>query len=88
MLYRGFRYLHSRILLDQQANVLALEAELDLLDKHDKTNKELRLQDRDFDVNSPRRDPYRRDRWRVLDDIREALRAYGEFRYFDSIRLH
>lgn len=79
--YRGFNYLHSRVLLDLQSNIAKLEKELNELDEiDDKTGAgRRRLRDRVFDQRS-KRDPELgfRNRADVLNDIRIKLVEYDE----------
>ncbi|MCJ1387137.1 hypothetical protein MMC17_010266, partial [Xylographa soralifera] len=74
-LYRGFSYLHSRVLLGLQDRIVALERELDKKDHMDVLNG---LGDRlcsrardecETDINE-------RSRGKILDDIRELLEEY------------
>ena len=76
-LYRGFGYLHSRVLLDLQDRIAALERELDTKDKMDVENGEsFRLESRERDVRQLC-DDGNRPRERILSDIRERLVEYG-----------
>ena len=77
-LYRGFGYLHSRVLLDLQDEISTLEKELDTADMFDSANGH---EDRLF---SRRRDHAQniaadRSRRHILSDIRAKLVDYGMF---------
>lgn len=79
-LYRGFSYLHSRVLLQLQDELAALEKELDELDDADKEEeRELNLQSRRHDEEEPRdEDDGYRTRKEILDDIHKKLLEYDE----------
>ena len=76
-IYRGFTYLHSRVLLGLQDQLVALERELDMKDRLDKSNN---LTDR---LRSRARDEIEdtgsRSRSNILNDIRLKLGEYGMF---------
>lgn len=74
-LYRSFGYLHSRVLLDLQDEITALEAELDDIDWNDYGEDEHRLKSRDYDVSSP---DDTRNRRVVLREIKARLMEYDE----------
>ena len=53
MLYRGFSYVHARLLLDLQTGIQVLERELDEFDNEDNTDEQrLRLQCWEEDVEA------------------------------------
>jgi hypothetical protein len=80
--YRGFGYLHSRLLLDRQQEVIALETELDELDEIDAQEEEgRRLTNRNYDRKRPRKnEPGQslRSRKAILDDIHKKVLEYDE----------
>jgi hypothetical protein len=78
-LYRGFSYLHSRVLLDMQDELTALEKELDELD--DFEENPLRLKSRTEDIQESQNDdePDGRTRRQVLAEIKTKLTEYGRF---------
>jgi len=56
-LYRGFSYLHSRVLLDLQDEIASLEEEIDAIDSADmQTGNEMVLQSRTRDVYLNKKD--------------------------------
>ncbi|KAI9857215.1 MAG: hypothetical protein M1813_008577 [Trichoglossum hirsutum] len=79
MVYRGFNYLHARCLLYQQDELVALERELDEMDREDdskgKMEREKRsLKSRDLDnarAGQPRKT--------LLKEIKDKLSEYDEF---------
>jgi len=80
-IYRGFSYLHSRVLLELQDEIASLERELDELDEVDNETvaSQKRLKSRRFD--SKRRRPEEdgfRPRQEILADIRTKLVEYDE----------
>jgi len=83
--FRGFKYLHVRLLLEKQREVTLLEQELDHLDEADgfidDSNKKgnRRLKNRSFDVRTPREDDDEaRSRGEILSDIHKKLLEYDE----------
>ena len=76
-LYRGFRYLHTRVLLDLQDEVATLERELDEFDRADKEGHQRTLRSRAFDIREAKKRPGTRTRRDVLRDIRKKLMEYG-----------
>jgi hypothetical protein len=79
--YRGFSYLHSRILLELQAEIAALEQELDLLDDIDSKpegGQQRRLKSRQFDSKKPRPDDGYRSRQEIFAELRLKLLEYDE----------
>ena len=75
-LYRGFNYLHSRVLLGLQDQITALERELDGKDTMDLRNGlGNRLNSRARDERGSGNDG--RTRVKILDDIRMKLVEYG-----------
>lgn len=76
--YRGFAYLHSRVLLGLQDQIVALERELDAKDTMDEENHmSRRLKSRARDERDARQDGDDRPRERILNDIRHKLVEYG-----------
>jgi len=78
-LYRSFSYLHSRILLELQDEIVALERELDELDSIDDENEsgKKRLCNRQFDKRRSRGDDCR-PRQEILAELRLKLLEYDE----------
>jgi hypothetical protein len=78
-LYRSFSYLHSRLLLDLQDEITALEKELDEVDWDDFDDAPDRLRSRDADVAAAAREGSDvRNRRVILREIREKLMEYDE----------
>ena len=76
--YRGFSYLHSRVLLTLQDEIVALERELDRKDELDAQNGfHPRLASRARDERESRRDGDQRTRAQIIDDSRLKLVQYG-----------
>jgi hypothetical protein len=77
--FRAFSYLHTRVILEKQADLARLETELDDVDESDETTKtgKRRLKNRDFDKREPRSDELR-PRTEILRDIHERLLEYDE----------
>ena len=77
-LYRGFSYLHSRVILDLQDELAALEKELDEKDDYDcdTDDGKRRLRSRDVDKHEPADDGLR-PRGEILSDLRKKLLEYG-----------
>lgn len=88
--YRGFVYLHSRVLSDMQFDIEQIETELDDLDRWEKDNGDLRK------LSCKRRDSHKtaeelacagwpahltRCRPLVLADLRAKLLEYGKWSY-------
>ncbi|KAI9721423.1 MAG: hypothetical protein M1828_005173 [Chrysothrix sp. TS-e1954] len=78
MQYRRFRYLHTRLLLEQQALLNQLERELDRLDNDSAAIDGRILQDRSRDRVHEMAQPGRRTRTQVFQDIRQALGTYDD----------
>jgi hypothetical protein len=79
-LYRGFRYLHARVLLDLQDEVAVLERELNDLDHDDNrgdTDRQRTLRSRAFDMREAKKQQGSRTRRDVLIEIRAKLLEYG-----------
>jgi hypothetical protein len=79
--YRGFSYLHSRVLLELQAEIAALEQELDELDAIDNDpegDQKRRLKSRIFDSKKPRPDDGYRSRQEIFAELRVKLVEYDE----------
>ncbi|KAF7502685.1 hypothetical protein GJ744_005273 [Endocarpon pusillum] len=78
-IYRGFGYLHSRVLLGLQDHIVSLERELDQKDSFDQNNGlTRRLQSRARDERESHQDGEERPRDQILDDIRRKLVEYDE----------
>lgn len=76
-IYRGFSYLHARVLLGLQDQLAVLERELDKKDLLDERNGLVeRLHSR---VRDEREDTDDRSRSKILDDIRLKLGEYGMY---------
>jgi hypothetical protein len=76
--YRGFSYLHSRVLLTLQDQIVNLERELDQKDLFDAQNGlNGRLASRARDGLESRRDGDERPREQIIEDIRTKLVQYG-----------
>lgn len=75
MIYRGFSYLHSRLLLYLQDEIACAEKELDLMDKDDSEDTEFYqtcLKSRDKDDSRPGH-----PRRKLLCTIKDLLLQYG-----------
>ncbi|KAL6707392.1 hypothetical protein ACN47E_004171 [Coniothyrium glycines] len=77
-LYRSFSYLHSRILLDLQDEITALEKELDEVDWDDSEDDPERLHSRETDVDRAASEGASRNRRVILREIRTKLMEYDE----------
>ncbi|OCL11250.1 hypothetical protein AOQ84DRAFT_287629, partial [Glonium stellatum] len=78
-LYRGFGYLHSRVLLELQDEIRTLESELNDLDEMDYENKNYRrLKSRTADIRDAKREGEKRTRRTLIAEIREKLVRYDE----------
>lgn len=89
MLYRGFSYIHARLLLNLQTSIQALEAELDGMDKFHDTLEEgekKRLRSWDLDLAACKEEKEDGDRTRddILEELRVKVCQYGK--PFRSIR--
>jgi len=82
MLYRGFSYVHARLLLDLQTGISILERELDDFDNEDDTeDQRLRLQCWEEDIEAAREmvsetGTRRRTRRDVLEELHEQVSKY------------
>jgi len=77
--YRGFGYLHARVLLGLQDKIVALERELDQKDEDDfECGRGNRLKSRARDALISKKEKEERSRDDILEDIREALLKYDE----------
>ena len=80
-LYRGFSYLHGRVLLDLQDEIATLERELDQFDNGDKAGTPVQkksLHSRAFDMRVSKQQPNgTRTRRDILREIRTGLVEYG-----------
>ena len=79
-LYRGFSYLHSRVLLQLQDELAALEKELDDVDNADRVEGRTKnLKARRYDEKNPRDEGSGyRSRKEILDDIHKKILEYDE----------
>ncbi|KAF2634569.1 hypothetical protein P280DRAFT_538556 [Massarina eburnea CBS 473.64] len=77
-LYRSFSYLHSRILLDLQDEITALEKELDDIDWDDFEEDPIRLRSREADVAKAATEGGIRNRRVILREIKDRLMEYDE----------
>ena len=80
MVYRGFSYLRSRVLLTQQRDLIELEEELDEIDKlHFEEGKHRRLKSWSKDKYHAQQEAEteERPRTRILTEIRQKLSEYG-----------
>ena len=76
-IYRGFGYLHSRVLLDLQCELTELEAELDEFDDGDNIPRnQIRLQSRSKDQRHAKKTASERNRRDVLTEVRRRLVEY------------
>jgi hypothetical protein len=78
-MYRGFAYLHSRLLLDLQDELTALETELEDVDREDHELNPDRLRSREIDVKVARQEGDARNRRYLLGEIKTKLTEYGLF---------
>ena len=83
MLYRSFNYVHSRLLLNLQTSIQALESELDEIDKlHGTFNNESKMRLRSWDLDLAKCEDEKKEGIRTRDDILEDIRVkvcqYGE----------
>ncbi|KAF2658094.1 hypothetical protein K491DRAFT_625354 [Lophiostoma macrostomum CBS 122681] len=77
-LYRSFSYLHSRLLLDLQDEITALEKELDDIDWDDFDEDPERLKSREHDMSRAAGEGDARNRRVILREIRTKLMEYDE----------
>lgn len=80
-LYRGFSYVHSRLILDLQAKIAALENELDDLDEEEfeDEDKRIRLSSVKEDIEAARTaSPDQRRRQHILEELRVNVLHYGK----------
>lgn len=74
--YRGFDYLHARVVLNLQDQIASLERELDGKDQIDQQNNMIKqLKSRARDIRSSQGEE--RSREHILDEIRQRLIHYG-----------
>lgn len=78
-MFRGFNYLHTRVLLDMQDELTALEHELDDFDMEEDFEDSLRLKSREVDIEKAKSSGESRTRRDVLLDIKSKLREYSEY---------
>jgi hypothetical protein len=79
--YRGFHYLHARVLLEIQNEVAVLERELDYLDREDREGdlaRQRTLRSRAMDMRAAKKQQGARTRRDVLKEIRAKLLEYGK----------
>ncbi|KAH7030464.1 hypothetical protein B0J12DRAFT_316977 [Macrophomina phaseolina] len=81
MLYRGFSYVHARLLLDLQAIISSLERELRKMDECDNESEDgqrhLSCTERDMRTHEKVKDK-QRTRRQVLDELRERVSQYDD----------
>ncbi|KAL9094999.1 MAG: hypothetical protein Q9165_002601 [Trypethelium subeluteriae] len=78
-LYRGFNYLHSRVLLHLQEEVSSLERELDELDKEDEEDgNHDRLKNLELDRATAQAEREERPRHVIVGEIKNKLLEYDE----------
>jgi hypothetical protein len=90
-LYRGFSYLHSRVLLDLQDELTGLERELDEIDIYEED--ESRLTCRENDVREGARELQdgslaasgMRSRRQVMTEIKQKLFEYGRVLFSQNL---
>ena len=72
--YQRFGYIHNRILLHRQAEVVTLEKKLDELDKSNAKNEnlKLRLQTREFLEGDDKEQKF------LIDELETKLKNYGK----------
>ncbi|PSN67486.1 hypothetical protein BS50DRAFT_600854 [Corynespora cassiicola Philippines] len=83
MLYRSFNYVHSRLLLNLQTSIQALEAELDEIDRfhdvpHDRSQLRLQSWDLDLSICDEEKKEGIRTRNDILEDLRVKVCQYDE----------
>jgi hypothetical protein len=84
VMYRRFGYIHNRILLHRQAEIVELEKKLDKLDDSDKADRKLkfRLQTREFLKDDDTGQKL------LIDDLETKLRNYGKFMEEGVVHLY
>lgn len=86
MTYRGFDYLHSRVLLNYQDELVTLERKLDRLDKADAERETaglrtgLQSRAKDLTLAMSKQSESRQD---LIAEIKQKLLDYGEYRNCD-----
>jgi hypothetical protein len=86
--YRGFHYLHARVLLELQDEVAVLERELDYRDREDIEGNRARqrtLRSRAMDTREAKKQQGARTRRDILKDIRTKLSDYGKLNHIPII---
>lgn len=79
-IYRGFSYLHSRVILELQDELRCLEKQLTEMDEMDLENGEgKRLQSRDHDLLHAAREKTVSLRAKLIGSIRDKLVSYGKY---------
>lgn len=80
-LYRKFKYLHSRVLLELQHEIQCLESDLTSMDEMDYSNgKQDILQSIEIDHRQAKQEGIRRKRTKLVNLIRGKLVHYGKFK--------
>lgn len=84
VMYRRFGYIHNRILLHRQAEIVELEKKLDKLDDSDKADRKLkfRLQTREFLKDDDTGQKL------LIDDLETKLKNYGKFMEEGVVHLY
>ncbi|KAF2734548.1 hypothetical protein EJ04DRAFT_493232 [Polyplosphaeria fusca] len=78
-IYRGFSYLHSRVILELQDELRYLEDNLSYLDRHDFNNGRHKcLMSREYDLRQAKRDNISSKRATLISQIRDKLVNYDE----------
>jgi hypothetical protein len=78
-IYRGFSYLHSRVILELQDELRCLEKQLTDADEMDYENGDgKRLRSRDSDLHFAQREKTESIRAQLISTIRDKLVNYGE----------
>ena len=79
-LYRGFSYLYSRVLLNLQDEIAALERQLKDFEEIQKANGlEKRLESRAADVRGSRNETGKKNKSTILSELQSKLMIYGMF---------
>lgn len=84
-IYRRFRTLHNKVLLSRQAELVHLQAELDIVSRQDRYSHDAKRERFEYVFASLKEasvDERGRDQWNKLLEIRQKLKEYG-----NNIRL-
>jgi hypothetical protein len=78
-IYRGFNYLHARVILEMQDELRCLEDNLKDMDEMDLENGDgIRLMSRKDDLQQARSENKESARAKLIEKIRHKLVSYGE----------